>query len=609
MLDINKLGLQNSINRNRTSLNESLSFKYIDNLENLLSYDQKTTFSVKKFTYLNSNYNLSWTKSIPNYHGGTIASNYLKSDPQGNSYMNYTSSGEVNFLGKTSYNTGVQFANTYAKIDTSGQLSWNASMYYTFLKKYANRNFTNDVNIDGEFITSVAVPKSSPAVFVANSGTQTVFQSGNLTNLPAFNQLIKISNTGELLWSKRIDFYGNATPYVSVFFDRKGDVIVWASGASFIGIGSQTINSSSFIAKVNGVTGNIIFVKSYPGLNYFYGKIAFDELNNIYAFYEPMYVNTTSNVYEIGDIKIQGNSDFRNSLMVKLDSNGNPEFGKNFYQNLPADTYAYSVPIDVKYDGTNFIQYNYLEGDGNKFITLDGAIIATPYSESFYANSFAKISKEGAVLGVTPILSVRSSPDSGSIDLDENGNIYLQGRWKGNFLINNQEYINDSSAFTANVLKFGSNGALKYIKKMYTENNVAPVGGNTIGFANHRISVVKQDLLTISGDIISDRLLSQPINFLGGDNYYLATLEESYLKTLEAITKEFTIYPNPTSDFININTKEKVNNIEIYDSTGRNVNVEFNSNNQIDVRKLINGVYYIKVTTDKNNSTSKFIKK
>lgn len=607
MLDINKLGLQNSTNRNWTSLNESLSFKYINNLENLLSYDQKTTFSVKKFTYLNSNYNLSWTKSIPNYHGGTIASNYLKSDNQGNSYINYTSSGEVNLIGKTSYNTGAQFANTYAKIDATGQLSWNASMYYTVLKKYPNRNFTNDVNADGELITSVAVPKSSPAIFTSNSGVQTIFQSGNLTNLPAFNQLIKISNTGELLWSKRIEFEINANPYVSVFFDRKGDIIVWATGSYFYKFGSQTINSYSFIAKINGVTGDTIFFKSYSGLNYFYGKIVFDELNNIYAFYEPMYANATSNVYEIGDVKIQGNNDFLNSLMVKLDSNGNPIFGKNFYENLPPETYSYSVPLDMKYDGTNFIQYNYLQGYGNKFATLDGAFITTSYDENMYANSLAKISKDGAVLSVTPILSVSSAPDSGTIDLDENGNIYLQGRWQGNFLINNQEYANDSSAFTANVLKFGNDGALKYIKKTYTE----PVGGNvkSFGFANHRISVVKQDLFTISGNIISDSLFSQPINFKGGDNYYLATLEESYLQTVETINKNFSIYPNPTADFITVDTKEKIMGIEIYDSTGRQVTTEFNSNNQINVRKLVSGVYYIRITTDKNNLTSKFIKK
>ena len=609
MLDLNKLGLQNSTNRNRTSLNESLSFKYINNLENLLSYDQKTTFSVKKFIYLNSNYNLSWTKLIPNYHGGTIASNYLKSDTQGNSYINYTSSGEVNLLGETSFNTGAQFANTYAKIDAAGQLSWSAAMYYTLLKKYANSKLATDVNADGEFITSVSVPKSSPAVFVGNSGAQTVFQSGNLTNLPAYNQLVKISNTGELLWSKRIDFDINANPSVSVIFDRAGDIIVWATDATFTRFGSQTVNANSFIAKINGVTGNTIFFKTYSGLTYLRGKIAFDELNNIYAFYEPRYANTPSYIFEIGDLKIPSNNDSRNSLMVKLDSNGNPVFGKNFYENLPPETYSYSVPLDVKYDGTNFIQYNYLEGAGNKFVTLDGTFITTPYAENSYANSLAKISKDGAVLSVTPILSVRSFPDGGTIDLDENGNIYLQGRWNGNFLINNQEYANDSSAFTSNVLKFGNDGVLKYIKKIYTENNIAPAGGNVFGFANHRISVVKQDLFTISGDIISDNLLSQPINFKGGDNYYLATLEESYLQTVEAINKELSIYPNPTSDFIYIDTKEKISNIEIYDATGRKVISNFSADHQFDVRKLLQGIYYIRINTAGKNLTSKFIKK
>ena len=56
------------------------------------------------------------------------------------------------------------------------------------------------------------------------------------------------------------------------------------------------------------------------------------------------------------------------------------------------------------------------------------------------------------------------------------------------------------------------------------------------------------------------------------------------------------------------NIKLKVNAVQIYDASGKSVNAQL-SNNQLDVRKLQNGVYLIKITTEEGVSTQKFIKK
>lgn len=84
----------------------------------------------------------------------------------------------------------------------------------------------------------------------------------------------------------------------------------------------------------------------------------------------------------------------------------------------------------------------------------------------------------------------------------------------------------------------------------------------------------------------------------------------SVLGTTEVFSsvKEIAVSPNPTSDYLYIKTKSKVNGIEIYDIAGRKINVN-NNTDTIDVRNLEPGNYIIKIQTKDGVSTEKFIKK
>jgi hypothetical protein len=70
------------------------------------------------------------------------------------------------------------------------------------------------------------------------------------------------------------------------------------------------------------------------------------------------------------------------------------------------------------------------------------------------------------------------------------------------------------------------------------------------------------------------------------------------------------IYPNPTSDIIyieNISTnKEK--KYQIFNSIGQLAKEGFVYSNQIGTTDLANGVYFIRVTTDKEYYLGKFVK-
>lgn len=72
--------------------------------------------------------------------------------------------------------------------------------------------------------------------------------------------------------------------------------------------------------------------------------------------------------------------------------------------------------------------------------------------------------------------------------------------------------------------------------------------------------------------------------------------------------KEINIYPNPVTDFLNIQSDTKVDLVTVYDISGKKVNVSL-INNKVDVRSIPSGAYIINIETKDGKTTKKFIKK
>lgn len=68
------------------------------------------------------------------------------------------------------------------------------------------------------------------------------------------------------------------------------------------------------------------------------------------------------------------------------------------------------------------------------------------------------------------------------------------------------------------------------------------------------------------------------------------------------------LYPNPTSDILNIKTDSKINAVSVVDMTGRKINVKLEGD-KVNVSALPVGTYLINVETKDGISTEKFIKK
>lgn len=89
-------------------------------------------------------------------------------------------------------------------------------------------------------------------------------------------------------------------------------------------------------------------------------------------------------------------------------------------------------------------------------------------------------------------------------------------------------------------------------------------------------------------------------------------MTKSELGTDEIKTSEkATLYPNPVTNVLNIDAKEEISEIKVYNMAGQQVlSKEARSKNpKVDMSALKAGVYVVEVTSDSNTTTHKVIKK
>lgn len=74
----------------------------------------------------------------------------------------------------------------------------------------------------------------------------------------------------------------------------------------------------------------------------------------------------------------------------------------------------------------------------------------------------------------------------------------------------------------------------------------------------------------------------------------------------EIYKQKIIVYPNPTSEIININTKIKITKIKMYDALGRQVS-DLRYSNKISVGSFESGVYFIRLYFDKASVVRRII--
>lgn len=89
----------------------------------------------------------------------------------------------------------------------------------------------------------------------------------------------------------------------------------------------------------------------------------------------------------------------------------------------------------------------------------------------------------------------------------------------------------------------------------------------------------------------------------------IAITQSAVLASGENKTFVTTLYPNPTSDILYIDTKQRISKIEIFDMSGRLLKTADGKDKKVSVAQLNKGTYLILIHTENGVVNSKFIKK
>ncbi|MFP3591629.1 DUF5074 domain-containing protein [Chryseobacterium sp. SIMBA_038] len=149
------------------------------------------------------------------------------------------------------------------------------------------------------------------------------------------------------------------------------------------------------------------------------------------------------------------------------------------------------------------------------------------------------------------------------------------------------------------VISDGDNLAAAIVKSIKSNSNTAVI--SAVINANEEL------VLTPQGSGTADIVLSFNSNGKVVEKTLTVNATNSTLATAEVKKLQFGIYPNPTTDVLNIKTQDKITNAVIFDLSGKMINAQIN-NGQINVSSLTKGMYILKVVTDKAVYQQKFIK-
>jgi len=316
---------------------------------------------------------------------------------------------------------------------------------------------------------------------------------------------------------------------------------------------------------------------------------------------------------------------------------------ENAYQKSVAEGLYYdSVILKFANDGSDILLSTYLGGnsadmikdfsfDKNNNLYITGKTHSTnfPTSEGVYRNKIFNSYADGFVCKMNPDLSLLLSStyiggrdtDSGELLLvDNQNNVLVTGNTKStNFPITENAYKTKKGGDEEIVL-------FQFDSELSKLNYSTYYGGSFKDIATY-LDIDNNSNILLGG---ATQSYDFPVTANAFDNTYNAynnyldvfiskfAIEELFSSITESISDKniFSIYPNPSSDFITINPIENIGSdmasITISNIFGEIIlelhNQDLSSPTKIDVRNLPVGTYYISVKSNENSWMEKLVK-
>ncbi len=102
---------------------------------------------------------------------------------------------------------------------------------------------------------------------------------------------------------------------------------------------------------------------------------------------------------------------------------------------------------------------------------------------------------------------------------------------------------------------------------------------------------------------------SSPASPISTDSYFYNVCNLTAVDELENLASKFVLYPNPASDFFNIQIAEEIiiNRIELMSLQGSLIKTYETKYARFDLNSVANGVYYLKLTSSKGIAVKKIV--
>ena len=328
--------------------------------------------------------------------------------------------------------------------------------------------------------------------------------------------------------------------------------VVW-----FIG----TSGSTNFFIKSSNKGLNWINLQSESTLTNGDAKIAFSDSNKGFALSKSGTSNYLSK-------SVNGGSFFNTSSALILNNNSGVAVDEAEY--IPGTSTAYiklgGVAKVTNDDGSSFSNVTGVFGFVFEFSNWDTGFcngVATSPTVGGIQKYINTISLIGSNIGSTPFAT----------DLDFTT---TDGR---NYILNNQ-------VLNAGLVRFRQNHSS--INSRVWGNTAFPSGTAILNGADLNVPAGTYN--------ITFNILTGVYNF------------QNLLQNATFSNTTITIAPNPTSNYLYIETEKEIKSINVIDVAGRVTNSNNFANNKVDVSNLSNGIYFIEVQTSDGVFKSKFIK-
>ncbi len=637
---------------------DSINFDSITVFKKQVSFGDKNLFYVK----YDKNGNVLWANSFCSKLYELKDVTDITSDNEGNIFISGSYyKDDTLYIGQdTLYSKEELISSTYsndhffvAKIDSNGNALWGI----------------NSSGNNGQRIHDVYCDKYNN-LFIAGMFTgnymdisdNTIYRKSNYGDM----FFAKYDSEGNYLWCKN-GGTGNTSNCYSITTDSEDNILVaghTASNVEFdsISIGLSNNGNGTFLFKFDSI-GNALWGKEprgYMSNEYHVGNVCVitDKKNNVYL------LNSLD-----GDCYIDGNTlyptDIDCAYIVKFDQNGLYQWGTVLDTDYSVATgYIHydggKISIDRndnifvapesagllifglnKDNGTIIWEVNTYGSYGpDKILSIDtdnnGDILATGFlqeKEMVFTNDIsinrdsygyllftAKLSSiKKPNLGIDTLLCAGNSLilDAGTFTSylwnDNSTNATLNVNQTGKYFVKTTDQcgvLSDTINITVNTDQIDIGSDL-YLSNEDSLNIIVPSGFNNYVWNDS----ITTDTLKIIASNYSTGIYTIKIDAKDNNGCHTSDSINIYLNTTNIKdprkTNEFEVFPNPSYNYVNINTINSsiIKKIELYNLNGNLIYEDNLETGSIDLTSYNSGIYLLKVITSKNLYTYKIIKK